>query len=89
MSYTVQNLRAHRGAFSVRLVKMSQTLRAAGISLCEMSYKHKYTLKRICIVIEMLCCSNGAELCLGLAFAEGLGEQLLWSVNTNKVQMKQ
>lgn len=36
----------------------------------------------------MLCRSCGVELRLGVAIAEGLGEQLLFSVNTKKVQSK-
>lgn len=37
----------------------------------------------------MLCRSREAELRPGLATAEELGEELMWSVNTKKVQSKQ
>lgn len=43
----------------------------------------------LCTVNEMSCRSCDAELRLGLATAGVLGEKLLWSVNTKKVQSKQ
>lgn len=74
----------------VQASHMTDSLRAAGFSLCGIYNKHKYTLKRICCALLLKCYrSRDAELRPGLATAEELGEGLMWSVNTKKVQSKQ
>lgn len=67
-------------------VQVSLNDRLSKSSRCQQTYTDENLL---CTDTEMLCRSCDAELRLGLAIAEGLGEKLLWSVNTKKVQSKQ